>query len=383
MKRVPPATPQRRRGVVAFLLLSSTGLAIAIALTVVHVRARTGAGPSFCSLGSALDCDRVALSPYSVFIGVPVAAWGAVAYGAMTLLAAAGLRRRRVVASWPSGILLLLSATAAFATIPLAVVSAVKIGSLCLLCAATWVIDWALLGIALRESSRAGGAMDAIRADIRVVAGRPRATLLAGASATVVAAALVGLSSPASAPAPPIPQGSPAMPDAGAPPATFTIVEFSDYACPYCARAHAELRAAVARRPGVQLEHRNFPLDQACNPIVRQSVHPGACALARASICAGDQGRFWEMNDLLYANQSDRRPVGELAAVAGLDPVAFSRCMDASRTAERVAGDVAAGIRAGVAATPTYLVGDQRYTGRLPPAVLAPSAARESTGPAR
>lgn len=84
---------------------------------------------------------------------------------------------------------------------------------------------------------------------------------------------------------------------------SLTIVEYSDHECPYCARAHAGLRAAVARRPDIRIEHRNFPLDPSCNPAVRPPFHRDACALARAAICAGEQGRLRQMNDALYANR--------------------------------------------------------------------------------
>jgi protein-disulfide isomerase len=162
----------------------------------------------------------------------------------------------------------------------------------------------------------------------------------------------------------------PAPQDAAARPAQLTIFEFSDYECPHCARAHRDLRAALANRPGIHLEHRNFPLDPSCNPAVPRPFHRTACALARAAICAGDQGRFWEMNDALYANQGTGRTIEDLAATVGLDLAALRRCQDAPETVRRLDQEIASGMRAGVTATPTYAVGRALYQGTLPANVL-------------
>lgn len=366
-----PGKRQRtsRGGLAWFTALSTAALALSIALIAIQRGAHAGAGPSFCSLGPAADCDRVAASPYAVFLGVPLAAWGSFAYGSMVVLALTGLRRDRATASWPAGFLLVFSGTAALATIPLALVSAFAIRSLCLLCAVTWAIDWALLGLALREASRAGGPAAALASDVHVLAARPRRSGAFAACGLAVLAVLVAVTrSPHADPAPasrttPVAPPVATAPDVG----VLTIVEYSDYQCPYCSRAHAEVRAAIANRPGIQLEHRNFPLDHGCNPIVQRPLHQEACALARAAMCAGDQGRFWQMNDALYANQALRRPIAELAAAAGLDVAEFHRCVDSPRTAERLAEEIASGVRAGVRATPTYAVGGALYAGKLPP----------------
>lgn len=170
------------------------------------------------------------------------------------------------------------------------------------------------------------------------------------------------------------------VPRAAAATEPLTIVEYSDYECPYCARAHADLRAAVARRPDVRIEHRNFPLDSACNSSVRRPLHRDACMLARAAVCADEQGRLWQMNDALYGNQRARRPVDELARDAGLDVARLRDCMRSPRAAERVASEIAAGIAAGVGATPTYVVRGAVYTGTLPPSVLAPELPKPGRG---
>jgi hypothetical protein len=125
------------------------------------------------------------------------------------------------------------------------------------------------------------------------------------------------------------------------------ILVFSDYACPFCAKAHEDTEAALARNPGVRVVHRQFPLDPACNPLVKRAIHPGACALARAAICAEAQGKEREMSTALFRNQEARRPVESLAAELGLDLALFRTCIVAPGTEKRLTADVAEGIARG------------------------------------
>jgi protein-disulfide isomerase len=150
------------------------------------------------------------------------------------------------------------------------------------------------------------------------------------------------------------------------------VVEFSDYECPFCARAHAENRLFFAGRPDLQLLRKQFPLDPTCNPAVKRAVHLTACELARAAICARAQGKFDAMDDALFANQRAHRPVAEIARSVGLDLDRFGVCLDAPETTRRLQAEIEEGIRAEVNATPTYVVDGHSYAGEIPPGVLPP-----------
>jgi len=82
----------------------------------------------------------------------------------------------------------------------------------------------------------------------------------------------------------------------------LTVVEYSDYQCPHCRRGHDELRGLVREHPErVRLVHRDYPLDHHCNDLLKRPFHPQACRYAVLAHCAGEQGRFWEANDVLYS----------------------------------------------------------------------------------
>jgi protein-disulfide isomerase len=161
------------------------------------------------------------------------------------------------------------------------------------------------------------------------------------------------------------------------------VVEFSDYECPFCAIAHGEVNALLVSRPDVKLVRKNFPLDPACNPAVKRAMHPSACALAAAAVCAEEQGKLEPMSDALFANQKQKLPLERVAAAVGLDAAAFRECLRAPSTGRRIQQDIAAALAVGIRATPTYLVNGTPYAGKLPVEALppAPVPVTRSSGP--
>ncbi len=363
----------RRPALVAAAALAAAGFVLAIVLARQHAHAHAGIA-SFCAINEYVNCDRVATSPFSIVLGLPVAIWGMLGYGLALLLSLAGLQPGRRSEGWPAGLLFVLAAAAAVAAVALALVSELAIGALCLLCAGSWVISFGLLAAAWR-ACRPGGVAAAVREDLAVVRERPlRAAAVALAG--IAAVALVVIVYPRvvdrywerRASAPPLPP----TPISKGP---LVIVEFSDYECPFCAKAHEETKGLLAGRPDVTLVRRHFPLDSECNPALKSRKHPQACALARAGICGDEQGKLPAMDDALFRNQQARRPVEEVARAVGLDLPRFRRCLVAPSTEARLRSDIEAGVRVGLAATPTYVVGGRPYAGQLPAELLPPRAA--------
>jgi protein-disulfide isomerase len=142
--------------------------------------------------------------------------------------------------------------------------------------------------------------------------------------------------------------------------APVTIVEFSDFQCPFCRVIAARLDSLRALHPReVAVVYRHYPL----------RIHPHAVAAARASECAGEQGRFWQMHDVLYREQEAIGQVrwGRFAGLAGIaDSVSFERCMDRVEAHPAIRNDTIAGGRLGVTATPTLLINQYRVTGATP-----------------
>jgi protein-disulfide isomerase len=171
-------------------------------------------------------------------------------------------------------------------------------------------------------------------------------------------------------------QAQPAAPAAARSGGPNVVIEFSDYECPFCAMAHEETNALLAGRPDVRLVRKNFPLDSACNPVMKRAMHPGACALAAAAVCAEQQGKLEPMSDALFRNQKQKLPLDSIAQGLGLDVPAFQECLRAPSTERRIQQDIAAGVAIGLKATPTYVVNGVVYAGKLPVEALPPATAR-------
>ena len=384
-RRFSHAAAGSRAGYGVACALGIAGLLVSALLARLHARAHAGI-TSFCSLSETVNCDRVALSAYSVQLGLPVAVWGILGYGLVAATAVAGLARRRAGSTWPAGVLLVLSTVAVATSAGFALVSKFAIGAWCLLCAVSWAISLALLVTCWRAFRL--GARDALRSAVAA------ATMRRGAGIGVALAAAIALTvvvyprywerqSAAATPTPVRPAESTAgevLASSGTEP--LVVVEYTDYQCPYCARMHEELRA-VASRPDVRLVRRHFPLDGACNPAVGRGIHPVACSLARAAICGEAQGLRAPMDEALFANQRERLPVNDLAARAGLDLRRFEACLSSADTARRLADDIAAAVRSGVRATPSYVVGGTVHAGRFPVELLPRSSGAQVDAPAR
>lgn len=143
--------------------------------------------------------------------------------------------------------------------------------------------------------------------------------------------------------------------------APVTIVEFSDFQCPYCQRSADEVLPLVFEEYGdqVRLVYRDFPLTQ---------IHPQALPAALAAECADDQDKFWEYHDLLFANQNalDDASLKAYAAEVGLDEAAFDQCYSSQEHLDEVRTDYQDGLTYGVSGTPAFFVNGLRIVGAQP-----------------
>jgi protein-disulfide isomerase len=140
-----------------------------------------------------------------------------------------------------------------------------------------------------------------------------------------------------------------------------TVLEFSDFQCPYCIRARPTV-ARVRETYGdkVRWAFRHFPLPS--------DVHPLAQKAGEAAACADEQGKFWEMHDRLWASngQLEVPALKSAAAAIGVDRARFDACLDSGRHADVVEKDLGAGSGWGVSGTPAFFVNGRLLVGAQP-----------------
>ncbi|CAN5125988.1 hypothetical protein BH11PAT1_BH11PAT1_1110 [soil metagenome] len=152
--------------------------------------------------------------------------------------------------------------------------------------------------------------------------------------------------------------------------AKITIVEFSDFQCPFCKRFEdetwAQLKKEYIDTGKAKLAFRQFPLT---------SIHPNAQKSAEASECANEQGKFWEMHDTLFKNQDTWAPKSAADVVIdfttyagelGLNTDQFSGCVSSGKFAKAVTDDAAEGSTAGVTGTPAFIINGYLLVGAQP-----------------
>jgi protein-disulfide isomerase len=152
--------------------------------------------------------------------------------------------------------------------------------------------------------------------------------------------------------------------------AKVTIVEFSDFQCPYCAKAAIEAAAVVQKFPKeVKLVFKQFPLED----------HSQAALAAEASLAAQAQGKFWPLHDKMYANfrSINRARILVWATEAGLDMNRFRADLDGHKFAARVKAEEQEGEVAGVEGTPTFFINGKRFNGVFEVNAIAPIVADE------
>jgi len=154
-------------------------------------------------------------------------------------------------------------------------------------------------------------------------------------------------------------------PSRGPADAPITLVEFSDFECPFCYRVLPTLnQVEQTYGDSVRIVYRQFPLN---------AIHPSAQIAAEASLCADAQGKFWEMHDAIFEvrGKVQAEDLKRMAADLDLDADAFDRCLDSRDMRDRVAADLEAGRKAGVTGTPALFINGRYLSGAQPFSVVS------------
>lgn len=369
-----------RRLLLLFVGLCALGVLVSIELTRIHVFIHTDPNfHSICAISEGVNCETVAISPYSIFAGLPISVWGIVGYIIMGSLALWAMINKRLHHLWPMGFLSLLTFFSICTSAILAYIAQTRIDAVCPFCMVSYTINLGLFIIIFLLKRRTFKSfIQQFIIDIKTIIAKPLLTTSFGLIIlfTIIIMQIfiprywqtTGWSD-----LPKLANGvdSNGHHWIGAKNPQIEIVEFSDYQCPHCRAAHKEIRIRAAAHPElIRLVHRHLPLDMACNPEITEPFHEYACYFAKAAECAALQGYFWEMNDVLFSTQEklkakDIDPV-ILALRLGLNRTEFKKCLEQQKTAQRINNDINDALAKKLEGTPSFIVGKNIFLGMIP-----------------
>ena len=383
------------------IILATAGLGICLYLFSLHAALLLGeikSGP-LCGADGGLGCQSVASGPYSSMMGIPLATWGAVFYCTLALLGIGGVifwrDSGRVFLRWA----FCLAAFGFAFNLHLAYLMVFRIQAICWLCVTTYVINVVIIlllvkGVWKEPKPRAPlrsifpGTKDALGIDLYyrnatkglLIGGILFTAFVGVAGSQFISKSLTGDDrehleklKEQFAKQQIIAVDADNRPVMGFDDAAVTVVEFSDFLCPYCAKAAKYLKLAESNNHDTaRFIFRHFPLDASCNREVSSSIHPGACLLAEGSVCAHEQNRFWEYHDIAFETKGNisQPAVLDIASKIGLDLSAFKSCLDSGRGLRVVREDIDAATRAGVKSTPTLFINGRGLRGVPKPWML-------------
>jgi uncharacterized membrane protein/protein-disulfide isomerase len=362
--------------------LAIAGVLDSIYLSISHYRIYTDiAYESFCAISKSINCDTVSQSPYSIFIGVPVPVWGIIGYSFFLLfLPFAWSKKAQKHRIWP--VLFLISLCFSIYSVILAYISTFYIHSYCMMCIVSFGINFLLLYYTWLVRKRFGksGIIKGLMLDIGFLWEKKKKTIPVFLSTLCIVTFLLvsfpsywKFSSPILSKSVSSGITDDGYPWIGAENPELEITEFTDYLCFQCKKMHFFLRKLIEKNPDkIRLIHRHFPMDQKYNPIVKEKFHVGSGAMALFAEYAQTQGKFWEMNDLLFAvaGSTNVLNIKKLAEKVGIDYRALSYSTKNRIIRYKVKHDIAIGMNLGIKGTPGYVIDGKVYLGQIPPEIL-------------
>ncbi len=337
-----------------------------------------GSGNSACNVNEIINCDLVNSSPASEMFGIPITLFGMGFYGGLaiaTMFSEKNTPKLHQVNALFAIVALIYSAYLGY--------QAKLIGAVCVMCISLYIGNALLLWAGIKGIREDGVSLFS---DLPSLAQATSALVISGTFALTVLLGSAML--PDTGPkdirdaVPPVPANADpnsaeflsqlfnkprgqitldgTEPILGDPNAPYLLVEWADYMCPHCARAAVEVRQLVTEFPQIQVRFKTFPLTAQCNPGIEHDGGPERCKAAMTANCAQEQGKFWELQHLLFANQG-RFSDDDLAYMAeqvDLDMEKWVACMENKEVVDGIVADARAGMKAGVTGTPAmYLKG--------------------------
>lgn len=362
-------------------ILSILGFICTVKLAIIYYQSNYNpyATPSFCSINGFVDCDAVATTTKSVFLGIPLAYWGMLFYTFVLMLLnveklsqVKGLAILKVFKN-PVSYISMLGLISIVVSIWLAITSFFLIHKLCVLCFVTYFINFLIAIIASKVGLKKtffdsyNDFIDGVRTyTLPFVVAIILGTIFLSYTTFEMpfASRRQSIKHYLTMKVNPYKITGNVL---GNKNGKHKVEVYTDYVCPHCFMYNIMLHKIVKENKEVYVQHHNFPLDTECNPYIEEQMHKGACRMARYALAAENQGKYWEMASALFeTHPKDDNEAIRLAKSLNIDIDRFKLDIASKSIAKRLRTEIDDAILNDIDGTPTLVVGDRHYTGVKP-----------------
>lgn len=374
---------------IGIALIALLGFVTTIKLAMIYYDANFNpyALPSFCSVSEFIDCDGIAKTTESQFFGIPLAYWGMFLYLFMFLMLIADkLKNFRLfkfmeVFKNPLDYIASLGLVSFVISVILLCLSLFEIKKLCVLCAATYLMNFAIALIA--TDFKNGGFVKSFKQSISdfLDAIKNKAYLIAFIVVMLLAGAGLTYTTKTLKFAPQVKQAKDfgefvnaktnkykvSGNVLGDEDAKVIVYIYTDYRCPICKVHNIMMHKLAKEYKGIKIVHKNLPLDTECNKYLTRPFHEGSCTMAKIGMAAEKQGKFWELNSEFFEKQpEDETAMLNIAQDLGLNMQQLQLDANGDDISKELMNDIDEASKNGINATPTTKIGQDVYVGIRP-----------------
>jgi len=365
-------------------LLGLLGLIVSVELTYVFYSANflTGAGPSFCTINNVIDCDAVARTKEALFLGIPWSIYGLFFYSLIMGLSVFPFEKFDFFKKFknPNSYIFCFSSLSLVYSLYLWIVSSFIIQKVCILCYVLYFVNFFLFLFSKLGKPIIQHIKDSFT-DLVAILSDKKWFILAICIGLIKVGAITFVNmNNIFVPKDKITNSEeiinntyrPSGNILGSENAALVIHEFTDFECPYCAVSNSMMYRLVSELKDIRVEHHDFPLNGACNPLVKNDIHKNSCIAAYYARAAKKQGKYWDLITLLFDNQQElsENKIIELAKTINLDIEQLKKDAYSKETKESLLLDIEKAKKLNIMATPSYQLGLKVQEGIMPYPVL-------------
>ena len=378
---------------ITLTVLALIGLITSIKLSFIYWDANFNpyALSSFCSINDLIDCDGVAKTTHSQFFGIPLALWGVFLYFIFLVFTFADKLQNIQIKGFrilgflevfkkPESYICALGIIAFFISMMLAGLSIFEIKKICILCFFTYVLNL-LIGIVGKPKDENIFQVFATSFKDFIAALKIKKYAITFVILAIAAAGVLVYTEISDILAPQVKMQKEleyfSKPDErykttgnvlGEHNAKLVVHEYTDYQCPFCFVLNTMMLRAVNELKNIKVVHHNLPLDKDCNSALSTQMHPGSCLMAKYAIAAGYQGKYWDMNSLLFDKefQGEESILNNAKSIRGLNIEKLKQDAHSEKTQKELQKEIDEANHIGIDGVPAIRINIETHVGIMP-----------------